>query len=176
MGKWLGCIGLLALVVFAILKAPALIFIIGGLGSALVLGGWAHHEWQGWRVRRAFEQAHGRHGRRIILVYSRSPHWESYIEQQWLPRYGAQAVVLNWSDRAVWRTLPRKPPEIALFERYAGRTEYNPLVIGVPVRGEPRVIRFWLAFRDFKHGRDGALRRAEAELEALATELRERKG
>ena len=173
MAKWLGCLGLTALAVLVIFKAPALVFIIGGLGSAFFLGAWAHHEWQGWRVRHAFEETHGRHGRRMILVYSRSPHWQSYIEQHWLPRYGTQAVILNWSDRSTWRTLRRKPAEIMLFERYAGRAEYNPLVIGVPARGKPTVIRFWRAFRDFKHGRDGALRLAEADLEALATRLRE---
>ena len=172
MGKWFGCAGLLALLLLVIFQAPALVFVVGGLGSAVVLGGWAHHAWQGWRLRHTFEAAHGRHGRRLILVYSRSPHWQAYIEQHWLPRYAAQAVVLNWSDRSTWRALSPTPVEIALFERHAGRAEYNPLVIGVPARGTVRVIRFWQAFRDFKHGREHALRRAEADLDTLAAELR----
>ena len=172
MGKWLGCLGLAALGLLVIIKLPQLVFILGGLGTALVLGAWAYHAWDGWRVRRAFEEDHGRHGRRLILVYSRSPHWERYIEEHWLPKYGAEAVLLNWSDRSQWRTLRPKPPEVSLFERYAGSAEYNPLAIGVPVRGKVRVIRFWRAFRDFKHGKELALRQAEAELADLATALR----
>jgi hypothetical protein len=172
MGKWIGCLGFAALGLFIIFKLPELVFIVGGLGTALVLGAWAHQAWSDSRTRRSFEAAHGRFGRRLILVYSRSPHWQRYIEEQWLPKYGAQAVVLNWSDRSAWRSLRPKPPEVALFERHAGRGEYNPLVIGVAPRGKVRVIRFWRAFRDYKHGKELALRRAETELEALASALR----
>jgi hypothetical protein len=172
MAKWLGCLALVALGLFVIFKLPMLVFIVGGLGTASFLGAWAHHAWEGRRTRRAFEAMHGRHGRRLILVYSRSPHWQRYVEEHWLPKYGAQAVILDWSDRSAWRGTKPKPMKIALFERHAGQREYNPLVIGVPVRGKVRVIRFWRAFRDHKHGRDLALRRAEAELELLAAELR----
>jgi len=38
--------------------------------------------------------------------------------------------------------------------------------IVIPKRGSVQVIRFWQAFRDYKHGRDRVLRSAEAELEA----------
>ena len=34
-------------------------------------------------------------GRRILLVYSRSPVWQPYIESNWLPRLNEQAIVLN---------------------------------------------------------------------------------
>ena len=172
MGKWLGCLVLLALLVVIIATLPELIFIVGGVGTALVLGTWAYGAWSERRVRRAFEAIHGREGRRLILVYSRSPHWQRYIEEHWLPKYAGQAVILDWSERSTWRTLAPKPPEVALFERHAGRAEYNPLAIGVPARGKVRMIRFWRAFRDFKHGRESALRRAEGELELLAAELR----
>jgi hypothetical protein len=172
MAKWLGCLGLLALLILVIAKLPELVFIVGGLGTALVFGTWAYGVWDERRVRRAFEIAHGSEGRRLILVYSRSPHWQRYIEEHWLPKYAGQAVVLDWSERSDWRTLAPKPPEILLFELHAGRAEYNPLAIGVPARGKLRVIRFWRAFRDFKHGREAALRRAEAELDVLAAELR----
>lgn len=171
MGKWIGCLALAALGLLIIARAPILVFIAGGLGTALVLGTWAYQAWDARRARRAFEAAHGRHGRRLVIVYSRSPHWQRYVEEHWLPRYGSRAVVLNWSDRSAWRTMSPKPAEIALFERLSGRSEYNPLVLGVPPRGRIRVIRFWRAFRDFKHGREHALRRAEAELEALDAEL-----
>ena len=172
MAKWLGCLGLVTLALFIIVTLPELVFVVGGLGVALFLGAWGFRSWDDARTRRSFEDAHGRNGRRLILVYSRSPHWQRYVEEHWLPRYGAQAVVLDWSDRSVWRALRPKPVEVALFERYAGRAEYNPLAIGVPRRGKVQVIRFWRAFRDYKHGKELALRRAEAELEALASALR----
>jgi hypothetical protein len=171
MAKWLGCVGLLALLAVIFTTLPELVFIVGGLGTVLVLGTWAYGAWDERRARRAFDAVHGRHGRRLILVYSRSPHWQRYIEEHWLPKYAGRAVVLDWSERSRWRTLVPKPPEIVLFERHAGRAEYNPLAIGVPARGKVRVIRFWRAFRDFKHGREDALRRAEAELDAMAAAL-----
>ncbi|HET6836699.1 MAG TPA: hypothetical protein VFH24_01585 [Gemmatimonadales bacterium] len=46
-----------------------------------------------------------------------------------------------------------------------GDREYNPVAIIIPKTGKMRVIRFWKAFRDYRHGKDQALRRAEAELE-----------
>ena len=171
MGKWLGCLGLLALILLIIATLPELVFIVGGLGTALVLGTWAYGAWDERRARRAFDVVHGREGRRLILVYSRSPHWQRYIEEHWLPKYAGQSVILDWSERSTWRALLPKPPEVVLFERYAGRAEYNPLAIGVPRHGKVRVIRFWRAFRDFKHGREHALRRGEAELDSLAAQL-----
>ena len=43
----------------------------------------------------------------------------------------------------------------------------------VPERGPVQVIRFWQAFRDYKHGKERALRAAEAELaEAVGVPLR----
>ena len=176
MGKWLGCLGLLVLLVLIIATLPELVFIVGGLGTVLVLGTWAYGAWDEGRVRRAFDAVHGNAGRRLILIYSQSPHWQRYIEEHWLPKYTDQAVILDWSERHTCRALAPKPPEIVLFERYGGRREYNPLAIGVPARGKVRVIRFWRAFRDFKHGREQALRRAEAELEVLAAELRDADG
>ena len=48
----------------------------------------------------------------------------------------------------------------------AGDREFNPLAIVFPERGLVQVIRFWQAFRDYKHGKERALRAAEAELAA----------
>jgi len=50
-----------------------------------------------------------RQGTRVLLVYSRSSHWRSYIEAAWLPRLAGQAVVINWSDRDVARPGGRDP-------------------------------------------------------------------
>lgn len=101
-------------------------------------------------------------GRRILLIYSRSPVWQHYIESHWLPRLGDRAVILNWSDRAAWW---RTAPFAALvFGHWAPYEDFNPMAL--VFRGFPRTRRigFFYAFRDWKHGKDGTLKAAEAEL------------
>lgn len=119
---------------------------------------WLYGRWL--KVR--WEQTWGREGRRILLVYSRSPHWQNYIETAWLPRVAPHAVVIDWSDRSTWPT--RAPLEIRAFRYWGGEREFNPMVVLFPRRGKVRTVRFWQAFRDFKHGKDSALRAAESEL------------
>jgi hypothetical protein len=130
-------------------------------------------------------------GKRGILVYSNSPNWGQYIEQNWLPRIGTKFVLLNWSERSRWAV--ERSFEARVFRRFAGDREFNPLAIvflqrvpgatirawlnsiqqrellGVlaPDRHNTAVIRFFQAFRDFKHGKDHLLRTREAELFSL---------
>lgn len=139
---------------------------IVGAVLGLVVAAYAWSAWQDWRVLRRFRARWSSEGRDLLLIYSESPHWQEYVEQNWLPRWRSRAVVLNWSERSRWL----ETPEVALFRRYAGRRAFNPLAILVPPRGRPRLVRFWLAFRDRKHGKELALRRAEEELAALLRE------
>jgi len=100
-------------------------------------------------------------GRRVLFVYSNSPVWKTHIETEILPRLPSTAAVLNWSERSHWSSwsLP-----VLLFRFYGGYRQYNPLAIVVrPWRG-PKLFRFWRAFRDVKHGKDGSLRSVEAAL------------
>jgi hypothetical protein len=117
------------------------------------------------QLRRAFARRWGPSGKDVLLVYSDSPHWQRYVEANWLPQIAARAVVLNWSERARWRDC--HPLEAAIFRRWAGDREFNPLAIVLPARGPVKVVRFWRAFRDFKHGKPDALRAAERELAEL---------
>jgi len=105
-------------------------------------------------------------GKDLLIVYTESPHWQPYIEQHWLPRWGERAVVLN-------RTRPWKEADIeaALWRAATGSLEHTPVAIVVPPDGDVRVVRFWRAFRDHKHGKDRRLRAAEAELEAVLAKL-----
>jgi hypothetical protein len=136
----------------------------------LALGMW-WNRWKRGRLQRQFQERWGKVGKRLVLVYSNSPHWQAYIEQHWLPVLGPIAVVLNWSERAHWPE--RHPFEAEIFKRWAGDREFNPLAIVMPPTGAVRTIRFWRAFRDYKHGKDRALRAAERELEvALGMSLR----
>ena len=116
------------------------------------------------RLQREFHHRWGKRGKRLLLVYSNSPNWQAYVEKNWLPRLEAVAVVLNWSERNTWAE--RHPLEGHIFRAWAGEQEFNPIAIVIPVDGPVRVIRFWRAFRDYKHGKDRTLRAAEGELEA----------
>jgi len=152
----------------------------------LVLTWW--DDYQAGTLRREFARQWGSTGARGLLVYSNSPHWQQYVEEQWLPRVGNRLVVVNWSARATWAR--EHPLEARIFRRFAGPREFNPLAVIFLPRGrhatfrrwiqairtrdiagmlapsprDVRVIRFWQPFRDFKHGKERALRVAEAEL------------
>ena len=69
--------------------------------------------------RRALEPR----GVRFLVVYSESPTWENHIRDAWLPRFGEQAVLLNWTERARW---PRSL-EVRLFKHFiASQQNFNP--------------------------------------------------
>ena len=117
-----------------------------------------------WRSLQRFRAEWGTRGKDVLLVYSNSPHWQRYIEEYWIAKWGPRAVVLNWSERKSWERSRR--PEAALFRAFAGQREFNPLVIVVPPIGRrAHVVRFWRAFRDSKHGKDQKLRDAEADVD-----------
>lgn len=99
-------------------------------------------------------------GKRVLLVYSNSPVWQSYIENNILPRLPQDAVVLNWSERRNWR---RRSLSVAVFRFFGGRREFNPLAVVIKPLRWGRTFRFWQAFRDAKHGKYEALRNVEGE-------------
>ena len=102
--------------------------------------------------------------RRALIVYSDSPHWREYFEQELLPRVRANVVVLNWSKRKEWNF----SLAVWLFKFYGGSEEFNPLVILVRPFGRIRVIRLWEAFRNARHGRSDELDRLKT---TVLTEL-----
>ena len=116
-----------------------------------------------WRLRREFGARWGSEGKRLLFVYSNSPHWKERIEQEILPLIEGCAVVLNWSERSTdrWKN---KPVEVRIFSSWSGLTEFNPMAIVFPEEGPVRAIRFWQAYRDFRHQKPALLRQKEAEL------------
>jgi hypothetical protein len=112
-----------------------------------------------------FWRVHAVHGRPILFVYSESPNWQTYIEENILPRIRDYAVVLNWSERRLWSST--SPWEARFFRRFSGDREFNPLALVFCSRGRIRSVRFHRAFLDLKHGKESALRETEAELFAL---------
>jgi len=106
-------------------------------------------------------------GRYVLVVYSNSPIWREYFEQNVLPAVGSRGVVLNWSDRKQWSySLP-----VALFRFFAGRRDFNPLAIVFQPLTWPRRFRFYPAFQAFKHGRPEGVERMRLELFELLDQL-----
>ena len=112
-----------------------------------------------------FWGAHAVRGRPVLFVYSESPNWQAYIEANILPHIRKRAVVLNWSQRKEWSA--QSPWEARFFRRFAGDREFNPLALVFCKYGRIKIVRFHQAFLDFKHGKETALRAAEAELFTL---------
>ena len=114
-----------------------------------------------------FRRQYGAGGKDLLLVYSDSPRWKEYIETTWMPRWSDRMVVLNrskpWSEEQV---------EVKLWRQEAGDLEHTPVVILVPSSGSTTIVRFWLAFRDYKHGKDSRLRDAERRLQEALGEPR----
>jgi hypothetical protein len=154
-------IGILALVV---LLLPLLLIYVAAYMVLLFVWGIVLRVW--------FWRAHAARGRPGLFVYSESPNWQAYIEENILPRIGNRAVVLNWSERQLWDTTT--PWEGRFFRRFAGDREFNPVALVFSGRGHIQTIRFHQAFLDLKHGRDSALRAAEAELFSLLPPTNER--
>jgi len=166
--QWLGCGGCLVVLagLFTLLVSRA-----GALGPLLFAAVVALLAVAGWylgarqRAIAAFRAAHRDSGKDVVIVYTDSPHWKDYIETHWLPRWGHRAVALDRS-----RPWSFDQPEARLWQAVAGSIEHTPVAIVVPPQGRVHVVRFYLAFRDFKHGKDRKLREAEARLAKLLDE------
>jgi hypothetical protein len=143
---------ILIVIPVAVVVAPLAALAIAGESLAAV--------WLRLRFRRRWGPE-----RIALLVYSDSPHWKRHIEERWLPHIGDRVVILNWSERKTWPRSRRL--EAAVFRRYAGPREFNPVAIVFPKGSRAQVIRFWHPFRDFRHGKVHALRRAEEQLGEL---------
>lgn len=129
-------------------------------------------------------------GKYALFVYSDSPNWKEYIETNILPGIAEHAVVMNWSERSRLDT-EDAPLELMVFRMWSGLSRYrlrgrlkyegdaynpvaegdayNPVAIVFTPDSKPKVIKFWQAFRDYKHGKEAPLKEKEAELfDALA--------
>jgi len=122
----LGMILLLGALGLRVLGPWWLLALCIGLIVGTIYGVIAVHRIRNRRAVRGFHRAFGTLGKDHLLVTSDSPHWKDYIERHWLPRWGSRAVVINWSERSRWE---ETRPEIALFRRFKGGLEYNPLAI-----------------------------------------------
>jgi hypothetical protein len=105
-------------------------------------------------------------GTPAILVYSNSPNWQSYFEENVLPRVRQHAVILNWSERHSWRE--RRSLPVRVYEHHRPHENFNPYALIFGPKGAPSRVEFFEALRDDRHGRPHELRRA---LTRLFTEV-----
>jgi hypothetical protein len=105
----------------------------------------------------------GARGKDVLLVYSDSPIWQNYVEQELLPMLTDRAVVLNWSERRNWT------PSLAVwaFRYFGGSRGYNPLAVVFRPFRRARTFRYYEPFRDYKHGKSERVAKMTEEL--LAT-------
>jgi len=161
----IGCLYLSLIILWVLLV------ITGGrflpiVGTAVIVGAVLiiRSLWNRVTAVRAFRASYGAAGKDLLIVLTDSPHWKPYIEREWIPRWGSRAVILNRSLQ--WR---KDTPEARLWNAVKGTKDHTPLAVVVPRRGRIRVVRFFKAFRDNKHGKDPKLRKQEETLaKALA--------
>jgi len=107
-------------------------------------------------------------GKRILLIYSRSPVWQAYVEDTWLPQVAEQSIVINWSDRSTWWR--SHPFATCVFRIWAPRHGFTPIAILFGPGFRTQRVEFYDAFRDWKHGNESALRAAETKLFSFANQ------
>ncbi len=150
---------MLAIVVAIVVYASELVPFLVGAAVAVAIASTIWRRWRRAAVVRRFRERYP--GKDLLIVLTDSLLWRPYIEAEWLPRWGERAVVFNRS-----RPWSAEQPEAALWRALGGPLEHTPLAVVVSQEGRVKVVRFWKAFRDFKHGKDHRLRAAEAELAA----------
>jgi len=116
---------------------------------------------KGISLRLKFHKVAVTQGKFIVFVYSNSPSWKAYIEENILPQIQDHAILLNWSERSQW---DKTEWAVQAFHHWGGPENFNPLAIVFCNLVNVRVIRFYSAFQDFKHGKVTALQKAEAHL------------
>jgi len=114
-------------------------------------------------------------GKKLLFVYSNSPNWQEYIEQNIFPKLSEKAMIINWSERNTWDF--GKTLETKVFKHWTGSTrfwekgkkkwsgtDFNPIAITFMPWWRIRVFRFWQAFKEHKHGKDRLLKKTETDL------------
>jgi hypothetical protein len=90
-------------------------------------------------------------GKVALIAFTRNRKWSPYIDERILPAIERCSVVIDRSD-AQWKE--KHPLEERAIRHWAGRREYNPVVITFLPKQKPRVFRFYEAFQETRRGRN----------------------
>src|SRR5919112_1517073 len=115
--RWTVRLVILAAIVALAIFAGRIVLVLFGALLVLAFVAATIAAIRGSRAVRAFRRTWGAQGKDLLIVYSNSPHWQRYVEEEWLPHWRDRAVILNWSDRARWT----HSPEVDLFHAVVGR-------------------------------------------------------
>jgi hypothetical protein len=100
-------------------------------------------------------------GRDTLFVYSESPIWQDYMLSEMLPLVESRAVVLNWSERAVWKWWSLR---VLAFRFFGGSNAFNPMIVVFRPFHFAQKFRFWPAFREWKQGNTKAVEKLKLEI------------
>lgn len=150
-------------VVKNVLLAPVILVVIV-LVTPLLLAAGVWNYVNGIYLNYAFRKKWKNTNKRILFVYSESPSWQKYIEENIIPKIENEAVLLNWSKRSEWKN--NKPLEARVLGHWGGGTEFNPMAVVFEPSRKVEIIRFYKAFKDHKHGKDSLLKEKEKDLYA----------
>jgi hypothetical protein len=164
-GCWISVMAIAGIGSTAAAVRPSFAWLAVLLSAPVALTIW--HQVRVWQTTRRALAAR-RRGIRGLLVYSRSPNWQPYIEEHWLPRIAGAVEVVDWSDRARWR---KNDHRVRVFETFIRSDEaYNPSAVVFRSTGAPLVFRFYPAFKNAKHGNVEGLKDLEAQFFAALEE------
>ena len=90
-------------------------------------------------------------GKDILFIYSDSPVWHDYVQNEIIPYIKSRAVILNWTERKKWAE--KRSLQALLFKNFGGYSEFNPLALYFRPFRLVKSYRFRSAFRDWKHGK-----------------------
>lgn len=175
--SWLASVGWLALkVAFLIVLMVVVGMLVAWLGwwffllpLLLLLLAPLFRRYRHQRSIAAFRLLHSDAGadKDLLVVYTDSPHWQPYIDQNWVPRWGDRMILFN-------RSRPWRPDqsEARLWRmRTGGGRQNTPAAIVLNGKHAGHVIRLRHDFRDFKHGRPARLHAAEQEIDKVLREM-----
>ncbi len=106
-------------------------------------------------------------GKYVLLVYSDSPIWHDYVEENIIPRLPCSTIILNWSQRRTWRWYSLA---VMVVRYFGGTREFNPMVLVFRPFRWARTFRFWQAFKDHEHGNERTLDSVERDMFAYLTQ------
>jgi hypothetical protein len=96
----------------------------------------------------------------VVFVYSNSPTWKEYIEREILPHIRDRAVVINWSERRVWKN----SLAVLAFRYFGGHRNFNPMGMMFRPFRFVKTYRYFEAFKEFKHGDSRNVEKLKREL------------
>jgi len=89
-------------------------------------------------------------GKYILFTYSESENWSQYIEDNILPKIDEYSIIINRSKNQHWKS--KFKLERHAIESWAN-ININPIAIIFEPNKKVKVIEFYKAFRDLKHGK-----------------------